>query len=87
MNRSAWCIKMLKILNAHNVVTKKELAERLETNPRDSAEFKKEVEEQFPGQDILVDHLSLSVACHIGPGALAITCTKKLDYNQEPPQL
>ena len=50
-------------------------------------EFKKEVEEQFPGQDILVDHLSLSVACHIGPGALAITCTKELDYNQEPPQL
>ena len=25
-----------------------------------------------------VDPLSLSVACHIGPGALAVTCTKKL---------
>ncbi|WP_071442361.1 helix-turn-helix transcriptional regulator [Traorella massiliensis] len=44
MNRSALCIKMLQILNAHDFVTKKELAERLETNPRNIAEFKKELE-------------------------------------------
>ena len=25
------------------------------------------------------DPLSLSVACHIGPGALAIACSRKLD--------
>lgn len=44
MNRTALCIKMLQILNAHDFVTKKELAERLETNPRNIAEFKKELE-------------------------------------------
>ncbi len=42
-------------------------------------QFKQEVEEAFPGfivQD--VDPLSLVVSCHIGPGALALTCTKRL---------
>ncbi|MCR5100886.1 MAG: DegV family protein [Butyrivibrio sp.] len=41
-------------------------------------EFKKEVEEAFPGYDINVDPLSLSVACHIGPGALAVACSRKV---------
>lgn len=41
--------------------------------------FKAEVQELFPGYDIHMDPLSLSVACHIGPGALAIACTKKLE--------
>lgn len=41
-------------------------------------QLKKEVEEQFPGFDINVDPLSLSVACHIGPGALAVACCKKI---------
>ena len=41
-------------------------------------EFKRELQELFPQTgDIYVDHLSLSVSCHIGPGALAVTCTKK----------
>lgn len=44
MNRSALCIKMLQILNAHETVTKQELAQRLETNPRNIVEFKKELE-------------------------------------------
>ena len=42
-------------------------------------EWMKEVMEAFPGFDIHMDPLSLSVACHIGPGALALTCTKKLE--------
>jgi DegV family protein with EDD domain len=43
-------------------------------------EFKQELEEIFPNSgEIYVDHLSLSVSCHIGSGALAIACTKKLD--------
>jgi len=43
-------------------------------------EFKKELEEVFPKTgEIYVDNLSLSVSCHIGPGALAIACTKRLD--------
>lgn len=41
-------------------------------------QLKKEVQEQFPGFDINIDPLSLSVACHIGPGALAVACCKKI---------
>lgn len=41
--------------------------------------FKKELETEFPGQDIWVDPLSLSVSCHIGPGALAFAISKKVD--------
>lgn len=42
-------------------------------------EFKAEVEQVFPGFDIRMDPLSLSVSCHIGPGALAIACSKKIN--------
>jgi DegV family protein with EDD domain len=42
-------------------------------------EFKKEVQAAFPGYDIYMDPLSLSVSCHIGPGALAVACCKKID--------
>ncbi|MGN0311523.1 MAG: DegV family protein [Lachnospiraceae bacterium] len=41
--------------------------------------WKKEVEEAFPGCEIRMDPLSLSVSCHIGPGALAIACSKKIE--------
>ncbi len=37
-----------------------------------------EVQEAFPGFDVHIDPLSLSVACHIGPGALAVACCKKI---------
>ncbi len=40
--------------------------------------FKEELLEAFPGKEIWIDPLSLSVSCHIGPGALACTVTKKL---------
>lgn len=40
--------------------------------------FKKEVEAAFPGMDIVMNPLSLSVSCHIGPGALAVACSKKI---------
>jgi len=42
-------------------------------------EFKAEVQEMFPEHEIVCDHLSLSVSCHIGTGAIAIACVKKLD--------
>jgi DegV family protein with EDD domain len=49
-------------------------------NEAAALEFKKELEEVFPKTgEIYVDNLSLSVSCHIGPGALAIACTKRLD--------
>ena len=41
-------------------------------------QFKQEVLEMFPGFDIVVNPLSLSVSCHIGPGALALACCKKV---------
>ncbi len=44
MNRTALCIKMLQILSVRNIVSIAELAERLETNPRNIPEFKKELE-------------------------------------------
>ena len=45
----------------------------------DSAnQFKAEVQEAFPGFDIHMDPLSLSVSCHIGPGSLAVACCKKI---------
>ena len=47
-------------------------------NLEEAEEFKKEVEAAFPGFDIHMDPLSLSVACHIGHGALAVTCAKKV---------
>ncbi|MCJ7836835.1 DegV family protein [Cuneatibacter sp. NSJ-177] len=49
------------------------------TGDRGEAErFYQEVRQIFPKQDIVMDPLSLSVSCHIGPGALAVACTKKL---------
>ena len=47
-------------------------------NREEAEEFRKEVEAVFPGVDIQMDPLSLSVACHIGHGALAIACSKKV---------
>ena len=47
-------------------------------NREEAEEFKKEVEKEFPGMEIHMDPLSLSVACHIGHGALAIACAKKV---------
>lgn len=48
-------------------------------NEEAALNLKKELEEQFQGYlPIYVDKLSLSVACHIGPGALAIACCKKI---------
>jgi fatty acid-binding protein DegV len=41
-------------------------------------QFKEEAAQAFPGFDIHVDPLSLSVACHIGPGALALACSVKV---------
>lgn len=45
---------------------------------KEAEEWKSEIESKFPGYDIEMGKLSLSIACHIGPGALAIACSKKL---------
>lgn len=49
------------------------------TYDREAGEaFRAEVRETFPGFEVHMDPLSLSVACHIGPGALALTCSKRM---------
>ncbi|MCQ2537463.1 MAG: DegV family protein [Lachnospiraceae bacterium] len=48
-------------------------------NPEEAEEWLKEIKEYFPEfDDIIMDPLSLSVACHIGYGALAITVSKSI---------
>lgn len=47
-------------------------------NQEEAEGFKKEVQEMFPDYEIQMDPLSLSVACHIGHGALAVACSKKV---------
>lgn len=47
-------------------------------NEEAALQFKEEVQQEFPDMEIVMNPLSLSVACHIGPGALAVACTKKL---------
>lgn len=71
---------------------KKDMKEKLKTENLDDVtisiahtqnleaaeKFKEELLTEFPGQEIWIDPLSLSVSCHIGPGALACTVTKKI---------
>lgn len=45
--------------------------------PEPFAVFKKEVADAFPKYNVEEDRLSLSICCHIGPGALAMGCVKK----------
>lgn len=40
--------------------------------------FREELREYFPEADIYIAPLSLSIACHIGPGSLAVAATRKL---------
>ncbi|MDE6405096.1 MAG: DegV family protein [Lachnospiraceae bacterium] len=49
------------------------------TYDRETAEqFREQVLEVFPGFEVHMDPLSLSIACHIGPGSLALACSKKI---------
>lgn len=42
--------------------------------------WKGEIEERFPGYEVHMDRLSLSVSCHIGAGSRAIACIKKCEF-------
>lgn len=44
--------------------------------------LKDELLNAYPGSDIVMAPLSLSVSCHIGPGALAIAVCKKMKYDE-----
>ena len=41
-------------------------------------EWKKEIQTRFPEYELVESPLSLSIACHIGPGAMAVTCMKRV---------
>lgn len=51
-------------------------------NPEEAEEWAKVVKEHFPDLDFHMSPLSLSVACHIGHGALAIACTAYLPEDE-----
>lgn len=48
-------------------------------NKEELKQYEAEVREAFPEHDLVVDPLSLSIACHIGPGALALAVSKKVE--------
>lgn len=43
-----------------------------------AVQLRDELLAEYPGYEIHIDRLSLSVACHIGPGSLAIAVCKKI---------
>ncbi|MGM9969058.1 MAG: DegV family protein [Anaeroplasma sp.] len=46
------------------------------TDNSDALEFVKMIQEEFPGQEVVCQPLSLSISCHIGPGSLAMAIVK-----------
>ncbi len=49
-------------------------------NPEEAQGWKDKLEQEFPGMEIYMAPLSLSVSCHIGKGALAIACSKAIEF-------
>ena len=45
-------------------------------NEEETEEWRQEIAARFPGYEVRKDYLSLSVSCHIGPGALAVAYAK-----------
>lgn len=43
--------------------------------PEETENWIGEIRKEFPGMELMCDDLSLSVACHIGPGGLGIGCS------------
>ena len=60
--------------NFHNVHLEMAYTYDLE----EAEKFKEELSAAFPGYEICMRPLSLSIACHIGPGALAVAASKKI---------
>lgn len=49
-------------------------------NEEEAKIFLEEIKKEIPNaKDYYIDHLSLSVSCHIGPGSLAIALCKDLE--------
>ncbi len=51
------------------------------TCSREEAEaWKEQILERFPGYEVNMDPLSLSVSCHIGKGSMAIACSRVVEF-------
>ncbi len=51
-------------------------------NEEMAKEFAGEIAEEFPNCNIYIDSLPLSISCHIGPGSLAIACSRLVEGGQ-----
>lgn len=47
-------------------------------NEEGAKAFLTEIRKEFPDQPVEIQRLSLSIGCHIGPGALAFACSQKV---------
>ena len=52
------------------------LAAAYTCSEEEARQWRGELEERFPGYDIYMARLSLSVACHIGAGSMAVGCSR-----------
>lgn len=52
-------------------------------NETAAEELMEELQQVYPAAEIQLGNLSLSVACHTGPGVLAIACVKKMDLKAD----
>lgn len=46
--------------------------------PGEHREWAQMVRDAFPGQEVLYDPLTISVACHVGPGAFGMGISARL---------
>lgn len=60
--------------------TKMNLSMAYTHNLEEAEAFRKEVQAAFPNNEIVLQPLSLSISCHIGPGALAVACSKRIEF-------
>ncbi len=51
-------------------------------NEENAREFADEIRTVFPGSNVVVAPLPLSISCHIGPGSLAVACSKAVKDGQ-----
>ena len=52
-------------------------------NPEGAKELEDELKALYPGVPVYTDALSLSIACHIGPGAFAAAVTGRIDLPEQ----
>ena len=77
--------KLLEVMHRDFDIRFKELADNGEMSllfaysdmsRHEAEQWRKEIERSFPGYKVEGAPLSLSIGCHIGPGSLAIACSK-----------